>query len=171
MPMHNLTLIASMTINGKIGKDNKLLLSIPDDLKFFKSITMGTTLIMGYNTFVSLPRMLPGRPHIVLTTKHVDIEGVTVFNNTDELLCHILATPEIKYTCIGGGTVYNQFIRHADIMYITLIDTYLDGDVDFPVFSLDDYTQSIISSDTYTENNGNEIEYSISQYKRIYSDA
>jgi dihydrofolate reductase len=171
MSIHNLSLVASVTTNGKIGKDNKLLVSIPADLKFFKSITMHTTLIMGYNTFLSLPRILPGRPHIVLTTKHIDIEGVTVFNNSDELLCHILATPEIKYTCIGGGAVYNLFLKHADILYITLIDKDIDGDVDFPVFSLDDYAQSVISSDTYTENNGNEIEYSISRYKRIYSDA
>ena len=84
--MNNLVLIGAIGRNNELGKDNKLIWYIPDDLKFFKENTINHTIVMGYNTFLSLPKLLEKRKHIVLTHKSVDLpKEVILYNNINSV--------------------------------------------------------------------------------------
>lgn len=87
--MNNIIIIAAIGQNNELGKDNNLIWHLPDDLKFFKSITMNKTIVMGYNTYKSLPNLLPNRKQIVLTHRKINNPEVQVFNNIDFLLEYI----------------------------------------------------------------------------------
>ena len=84
--MNTITIIAAIGKNNELGYKNDLIWHLPNDLKFFKEKTTGKTIVMGYNTFLSLPRLLPNRKHIVLSEKKIDNEEVTTVNNLDDLI-------------------------------------------------------------------------------------
>lgn len=129
-------LIAAVDRNGGIGKDNDLLCHISADLKRFKSLTMGHTMIMGRKTFESLPGVLPGRPHWVLTHQPgyaVSHEAVTVFHSV-EAMEQAMETGQ-DYFVIGGASMYEAFLPLADSLYLTEIDAAFDGaDTFFPAW-------------------------------------
>ena len=129
-----LHLIAAVDKRGGIGKDNDLLCHISADLKRFKSLTMGHTMIMGRKTFESLPGVLPGRPHWVLThQKDYDArhEAVTVFHSV-EALQQAMNDGE-DYFVIGGAAMYREFLPLADSLYLTEIYESFDcADTFFP---------------------------------------
>lgn len=129
-------LIAAVDRNGGIGKDNDLLCHISADLKRFKSLTMGHTMIMGRKTFESLPGVLPGRPHWVLTRQPgyaVSHEAVTVFHSV-EAMEQAMETGQ-DYFVIGGASMYEAFLPLADSLYLTEIDAAFDGaDTFFPAW-------------------------------------
>ena len=76
--MKNVNMIAAIGKNNELGKDNKLIWNLPNDLKFFKNMTMDKEIIMGSNTFYSLPKLLPGRKHIVLTRRNIENDKIKV---------------------------------------------------------------------------------------------
>ena len=159
--MKNITLIAAIGSNRELGKNNQLIWSIPEDLKFFRDNTMGKCIIMGLNTFNSLPKLLPGRKHVVLS--HIDVNldsSVIVFHNMDELLQYIESLNE-EVMIIGGAMMYKQFIESADKMILTEIDDSKGADVYFPEFSLVDWDRKIMSNH---ESNG--LKYSHVIYTR-----
>ena len=124
--MKNLSLIVAVGKNMEIGKDNKLLWHIPEDLKFFKEKTSGKTIIMGSNTFYSLPKLLPNRHHIVLTLDDYKFpDEVEVYYDFNTLL-KALETRDEEMFIIGGAAIYSLFI--AIIMsfaeYPQLINSY-----------------------------------------------
>ncbi len=127
-----ISLIAAVSDDRGIGKDNDLLWHIPEDLKRFKNLTMGKTLIMGKKTWESLPRKpLPGRKNIVLT----DIPGecidcsITAYSVEDALgKC----SPGEEIFIIGGASVYRQFMPLAGRLYITHVHRKARADVYFP---------------------------------------
>lgn len=129
-------LIAAVDRNGGIGKENDLLCHISADLKRFKSLTMGRTMIMGRKTFESLPGVLPGRPHWVLTHQPgyaVSHEAVTVFHSV-EAMEQAMETGQ-DYFVIGGASMYEAFLPLADSLYLTEIDAAFDGaDTFFPAW-------------------------------------
>ena len=129
----SLSIIVARAANGVIGNDNKLIWHLPDDLKMFKSRTMGRPIIMGRKTFESLPKVLPGRVHYVLTGNRAYSvpEGVYVFHTVKELLS---ALPEGENFIIGGEKMYEAMFPYADKMYITEIEKEYDGDAVFPFF-------------------------------------
>lgn len=131
-----LSLIVAISENNAIGKAGDLLCHLPNDLKHFKAITTGTTVVMGKKTFFSLPRRpLPNRRNIVLTrdTSFVH-EQVEVAHSIDELLA--LTTPEENVFIIGGGEVYQQFMPLVERLYITHIHhTWDDADTFFPTIN------------------------------------
>lgn len=160
--MDNLVLIAAIGKNNELGKDNKLIWYLPNDLKFFKENTMGSPIVMGYNTFKSLPRLLPGRKHIVLTHKEIEFpEGVDVFHDKEDLL-KSLANYKGDVFVIGGASIYKQFIGDADKMLLTEVDKEeKTADVFFPVFNKEEYITTLLN-----ENEDNGIKYKHLEYKR-----
>lgn len=159
--MNKITLIAAIGKNRELGYNNDLIWKIPEDLKFFKDNTMGKYIVMGMNTFYSLPKLLPGRKHIVLTSKNVDLgDGVEIYHNLDELLQYIDSLAS-EVMIIGGASIYSQMIDLADRMLLTEIDDEATADVYFPEFSMEDWDRELISSHNY-----NDIEYSHVEYTR-----
>lgn len=128
-----MNIIVAIADNYAIGKSGDLLCYLPDDLKHFKALTTGATVVMGKKTFFSLPRRpLPNRRNIVLT-RDVSFthEGVDVAHSIEELTSTL--TPEEKVFIIGGGEVYQQFMPLAKELHITHIHhTWEDADTFFP---------------------------------------
>jgi dihydrofolate reductase len=127
-----IALIAAVAENGVIGAGNQLPWKLSADLKRFKSLTMGHTLIMGRKTFDSIGRPLPGRTTVVITRDRGWMrEGVTVVHSLDEAL-----TREGELFVAGGGEIYAQAIARADRLYITHVKKPFDGDAKFPAIDL-----------------------------------
>lgn len=126
-----INLIVAMDRNRGIGKENKLLAYIPEDLKYFKKVTEGNTIVMGYNTYMSLPkRPLPNRKNVVLTTKNIELENAIVINSIESLLAFLEKEKEV-FIC-GGASIYNQLLPFADKLYVTHIFDEFEADTYFP---------------------------------------
>ena len=129
-----LALIAAVADNNAIGIDNKMPWHLPDDLRYFKAVTMGKAIIMGRKTFDSLGKALPGRINIVITRNqswHHD--GVRVVHTLDAALqlAETLSTAD-EIMVIGGEQIYRQAIDRADRLYLTRVYQSFDGDAFFP---------------------------------------
>ena len=120
--MKNLSLIAAIGYNNELGLDNRLLWHIPEDLAFYKKMTMGKNIIMGRNTFESLPEgAFKGRNPIVLSTKEIDrYADVISYNNINDLIKRIENSDE-NFMVVGGAKVYEEFLPYIDVMYLTEI--------------------------------------------------
>lgn len=132
-----ISMIAAVAGNGVIGRDNDLPWRLSTDLKRFKAMTMGKPLILGRKNFESLPRPLPGRPHVVVTRDSAyRRDGVQVVHSFDAALeaAKVLAEDAgVDEICIvGGGEIYQQGMAVADILHITHVDADVEGDVRFP---------------------------------------
>ena len=133
--MKNITMIAAVGQNRELGKDNKLLWHLPEDLKFFKEQTMGKPLVMGKKTLDSLPRLLPGRKHLVLTHQKLEPnDQIMVFHNIDSLIEYI-STLDQEVMVIGGAQIYKQMLELSDKMLLTEVDASKEADVYFPEFN------------------------------------
>ncbi len=144
--MSKLIIIAAVGKNLELGRKNDLIWHIKGDMKFFKEHTMGHPILMGKNTFVSLPKMLPGRKHIVLSRSSESSfpDDVTVLDSLDEFDKFKSTIKEDIYV-IGGASVYAQTIDKADMIYLTEIsDECKDADVYFPSFKDADYEKEIL---------------------------
>lgn len=129
-----LSIIAAKAKNNIIGKDNKLIWNISDDLKRFKKLTEHHTIIMGRKTFESLGRVLPNRKHVVFTHNldfDVDNENVEIVNSIHDIEKYINSDEECFV--IGGGLIYTLLMPYANKMYITEIDKEFEGDTLFPI--------------------------------------
>ena len=138
----NISIIVAIAENFAIGKNNDLLFHLPNDLKHFKEITLGHSLIMGRNTLLSLPKWpLPNRRHIVITDKKDDVfpgcEVVFSINEAIEKVKH-----ENEAFIIGGGTVYRQFYPLAGKLYLTLVHKHFDADVYFPEIDFSEWKET-----------------------------
>lgn len=131
-------LIVARGQNGEIGKDNQLLWHLPNDLAFFKRMTMGKTMIMGRRTFESLPGLLPGRRHVVLTSKELDRPEIEVIHTLEQALSYEDAF------CIGGGRLYEQFLPYCDRLYITEVAASFTADTYFPSFDESLYQKTVL---------------------------
>ena len=122
----SLFLIYARAANGCIGKDGALPWHLPADLKRFKALTMGKPMIMGRKTFESLPGLLPGRRHIVLTRRERwDTSGAEIARSVEEALA---LGGEGEVAVIGGAAIYDVFMAHADRIELTEIHAEFDGD-------------------------------------------
>ncbi len=129
--------------NNEIGKDNDLLWHLSADLKFFKATTMGKSIIMGRKTFQSLPKALPGRKNIVISSdKNFEAPGAVVVTSPEAALAES-ETEEVFI--IGGASIYKAFFPLADKLYITEVDfSAPDADVYFPEADLSLLKQEIL---------------------------
>lgn len=159
--MANIKIIAAIGKNLELGKDNDLIWHLKEDMKFFKENTMNHKVVMGYNTFKSLPGLLKSREHIVITRKDLDIPSVMVFHDFDSLISYLDNINEDVYI-IGGASIYKLFIDIADELILTEIDKEAQADVYFPEFNKDNYVRKVIK-----ENEENGIKYKFVSYRRV----
>lgn len=133
--MTSLSIIVAVSKNGVIGVDNTLPWHLPEDLKRFKSLTMGHHIIMGRKTFESLGRLLPGRTSVVVSrNKHYQVEGAIVVASLEEAIQYCKEDDEAFL--IGGAQMYQVGIDYADKLYITEVDIDVDGDAFMPEIDL-----------------------------------
>lgn len=128
-----LSIVVAIAENNVIGKDGKLIWHIPRDLRHFRKITEGGTVIMGRKTFESLPSVLKNRKHVILTrnTEYtISDPDVTVIHSLEDL--KPFKESEEEYYVIGGGELFKTLLPHVSRMYITWIGESWEGDTHFP---------------------------------------
>lgn len=141
-----ITLIAACSKNRVIGKDNQLIWHLPEDLKRFKELTTGKTVLMGRKTFESIGRPLPKRTNIIVTSdKNYKAEGCVVYNDLSEALKH-----DKDIMVIGGSQIYQQCLDVAHDVHLTLIDQEFEGDAYFPELGPD---YQLIKSESHQNEN------------------
>ena len=138
-----LAIIAAIGQNGELGKDNNLIWHLKGDMKFFKDITLGHTIIMGRKTFESLPRLLPGRKHIVLSNGNIDIPEVEVYHDITSFFKNYQNSDEEIFN-IGGASIYKALLDYTDKIYLTEIEKQAEADTYFPKFNKDDYHATVL---------------------------
>ncbi|MFV0365301.1 MAG: dihydrofolate reductase [Mangrovibacterium sp.] len=156
--MTNIALIVAIAEDKGIGRANDMLVYISEDLKRFKAITSGHTIIMGRKTLLSLPKYpLPNRRHIVITSDvEAQFDGCEVVHSVEEALVKVEG--ESEAFVIGGGSIYNQFYAHANKLYLTQIHRTFEGaDVFFSSYSPEDWT--IASAEKHHDGKNN-LDYS-----------
>ncbi len=143
-PVMTINIIAAISANNAIGFQNKLLYWLPNDLKRFKALTTGHTIIMGRKTFQSFPKgALPNRRNVVLTRSKMAFPGAEVFPSLEDALASCSENEEVYV--IGGASVYEQALPLADRLCLTEVeDTPKEADAFFPEF---DKTQWEVSFD------------------------
>lgn len=135
-----ISIIAAVAKNRAIGKGGDLIWHISNDLKHFKEITTGGCVLMGYNTYASLPgkKALPKRRNIILSSRIATApEGFEVASSIPQALELLKDVPEVFV--IGGGTIYEQFLPIADKLYLTRIDKRFEADTFFPIVNFDEW--------------------------------
>lgn len=176
-------IIAAVADNMAIGRDNELLWHISADMKYFRRVTMGCPIIMGYKTWLSIGRPLPGRRNIVITKSHFDApesvvqvpDVASAFVAAEEVQVNAAAAQEIQATAaqcsagqcfiIGGAKTYERTLAQADKLYITHVHTSVpDADAFFPAIDPAVWTlQSETPPETDPENG---LQYSFAVYVR-----
>ena len=159
--MKNISIIACVGKNLELGKNNDLIWHLPNDLKYFKKVTSGKTVIMGRRTFDSLPGILPKRRNIVLQLPNeTSIPGVEIFNDIPSILKAV--KDENEAFIIGGASIYRQFLEYAQKLYLTEVEmSCKNPDVYFPKFDKRKYKKNIVGSDS-----DNGIKYNFVVYER-----
>lgn len=161
-----LSIIVAKAKNNIIGKDNELIWHLPEDLKRFKSITTGHTIIMGRKTFESLGRVLPNRKHIVFSQNpdfKVNDENVEVVHSMLQIQEYIESEEETFV--IGGAMIYGLLMPYVTKMYITQINQDFEGDVFFP--KIDEQKWEIIDRKKGIQDENNKLDYEYITYKKI----
>ncbi len=142
--MKNISMIACVGKNLELGKNNDLIWHLPNDLKYFKKVTSGKTVIMGRRTFDSLPGVLPKRRNIVLQLpEESNIPGVEIYNDIPSILETVKNEDEVFI--IGGASIYRQFLEYANKLYLTEVHkSCKDAEVYFPKFNKRLYNKNVV---------------------------
>ena len=136
----NVNIVVAIAANNAIGKNNKLLWHLPKDLKHFKNLTTGHTVIMGRKTFDSVGKPLPNRRNIVVTRQSIQIEGCEVVNSLKAAL--ELAKGELEVDIVGGAEIYKQAMPLTDIIYLTIVHQDFDADTFFPEIDMNQWYEN-----------------------------
>jgi dihydrofolate reductase len=160
----SISIIVAVAENNAIGKDNDLLWHISDDLKRFKRITSGHKMIMGKNTFLSLPvRPLPNRISVVITDDQNDnYEGCIMAYSIEDAISKCEADEECFI--IGGGSIYRQFLPLADKLYLTKVGRSYEADIFFP--EINEAEWELIEKEDYIDEENNSLPFSFQTYLR-----
>lgn len=136
MVQFKISVVAAIGKNRELGKDNKLLWHIPEDMQHFKTITWGHPVIMGRKTFESIGKPLEGRTNIVITkNKNYKPENVLVAHSLEEAISIGESRDEKEIFIIGGGQIYHLALKFADKLYLTVVDGTFEADTFFPDYS------------------------------------
>ena len=162
--MKTFSIIVAIAENNAIGKDNNLLWHISEDLKYFKKITSEHTVIMGKNTWLSLPvKPLPKRKNIIISTSlSIDIENAFVVNSIQDAID--MCDDNVENFVIGGGAIYEQFLPVADKLYITKVHQAFDADIFFPEIDTNKFILES-QSEMFTDEKS-QLKYSFLIYKK-----
>lgn len=160
-----ITIIAAINRNRGLGFENKLLYWLPNDLKRFKALTTGHTIIMGRKTFESLPKgALPNRRNIVLSKGNTCFPGAECFHSLEEALAQ--CTPGEDIYIIGGASLYAEAMPLADRLCLTEIeDTEKEADVFFPAFDTDVWKET--KREMHATDEKHAYAYSFVDYERV----
>ena len=161
-----LSIVVAKSKNNIIGKDNKLVWNLPEDLKHFKELTTGHTIIMGRKTFESLGRVLPNRKHIIFSQNpdlKINNENVEVVHSLLEI--QELIEGQEEAFVIGGSMIYNFLMPYVKKMYITEINEEFDGDTFFPKINTDIWKET--KREKGIKNEQNNLDYDFVIYERI----
>src|SRR3989344_1232938 len=138
--MRKISIIVAIDENGLIGRRNGLPWKLPADLKHFKTLTSGHTVIMGRKTYDSIGKPLPNRTNIVVSkSDDLQIDGCITVKSPEEALKASLENQEIFV--IGGAEIYRQFLPLAQTIYMTEIHNKFDGDIFFPTIDYDEWKE------------------------------
>ena len=160
-----LSIIVAKASNNVIGKNNSLIWHLPEDLKRFKALTTGHTIIMGRKTFESLGRVLPNRKHVILCNDmEMDLEDENVEILVDISMLDKYINSEEENFIIGGATIYRLLMPYANKMYITEIDQEFEGDVSFPEINKEEW--DIIETEKGLKDEKNPYDYNYVTYVR-----
>ena len=152
--MKLLSIIVAKSKNDVIGNNGRLPWHLSEDLKRFKSITMGKPIIMGRVTYESIGKPLPGRENIILTRRSNYLEkGITIIHSSDEALKSARDSDEV--IIIGGGEIYKEFLSRVNRLYITHVDLHVDGDAFFPKVDYSDW--QVMNREDFPVNKDREI--------------
>lgn len=161
-----MNLIAAVDKNWAIGLNNKLLVSIPDDMKFFRQTTTGKVVVMGRKTLESFPNGLPlkNRTNIVLTSnRNYQVPGAVVVYSLEELKQELTKYPSEDIYVIGGESIYRQLLDLCDVAHITKIDYAYQADAYFP--NLDEKEEWVVTADS-EEQTYFDLEYYFLKYEK-----
>ncbi|MFR9651225.1 MAG: dihydrofolate reductase [Rikenellaceae bacterium] len=154
-----INIVVAIAENGIIGGDNTLLWHISEDLKNFKRLTLGHSIIMGRKTYESIGRPLPGRDNIVVSRQDIEIEGCTVVHSIEEAIGMNSSDKEVFV--IGGGEIYAESLPLADRLYITRVHRSYEGDTRFPEYDSDMW--QLVGSESFEQC---DIPFSFEEYRR-----
>ena len=160
-----LSIIVAKAKNNVIGKNNELIWKLPEDLKRFKQLTTGHTIIMGRKTFESLGRVLPNRKHIIFSQNpdfKVNDENVEIVHSMLQIQEYIEDKKE--HFVIGGAMIYNLLLPYVTKMYVTQIDKEFEGDAFFP--RIDENTWEVVEKSEVMEDENSHLKYEYITYKR-----
>lgn len=165
-----LAIIVAQAENRVIGNNNKLPWHLPEDLRYFKQVTMSKPIIMGRKTYESIGRPLPGRTNIVISRQEgYAPEGVKVVPSLEaaielaESICVIDGAEEVMV--IGGAQIYEQALAHADRLYLTQVHASVEGDAWFPVFAMEEWRE--VGREDFTAMEPNPYDYSFIVLDRV----
>lgn len=154
-------IVVAVSKNWVIGNNNTLIWKLPNDLKRFKEITTGGSVVMGRKTYESIGRPLPNRRNIIITRDlNYHIEDCEVVNSIEEAL---LLTNNDCFI-IGGGEIYKQALPITDVIYLTRIDEEFEGDTYFPELNKNDWFESL--NESFEPDEKNKHKYSFIKYER-----
>ena len=158
-------IIVAVSENGVIGKYSQLIWSLSADLKRFKALTTGHTVVMGRRTYDSIGRALPRLLNIVLSSSMENgaVEGVEVFSSVEALERTLSADEEVFI--IGGGEIYKQFLPYASKLYLTKVHVSIEGDVYFPAINESEWKS--VFEESHTADEKNEYDYTFVDFERI----
>ncbi|MBN2596728.1 dihydrofolate reductase [Labilibaculum sp.] len=159
----NVSIIVAVSRNQVIGKDNQLIWKLSADLKRFKALTTGHTIIMGRKTFESIGKPLPNRTSVIITRQGDYVaEGCIVVNSLEKALERFSDQEEVFI--IGGGTIYKEALVKANKIYYTKVHKDFEGDTFFPVLDLKEWKS--VSREDCLPDEKNEVPYSFIDYIR-----
>ena len=158
-----LAFVVAMARNRAIGFQNGMPWHLPDELKYFKRVTMGKPVVMGRNTFESIGRPLPGRPNIVITRNAAyTAAGVTVVTSLQAALAvaqKLLTAEQQEVMVIGGAQIFAEAMPIVDRLYLTEVDAEPQADVFFPVFNRNEWQETF--REVHAANDKNPFAYSV----------
>lgn len=160
-----LSIIVAKAKNNTIGKDNKLLWHIPDDLRRFKELTTNHNIIMGRKTFESIGKILPNRKHIIFSQNpdfKIDNENIEIVHSMLQIQQYI--EDENENFVIGGAMIYNLLMPYVTKMYVTEIDKDFEGDTVFPRINTEVWQE--VSREDGPKDEENDFKYQYVVYKR-----
>ncbi len=163
-PEMKISLIAALDKNRVIGTRNSLPWHLPSDLAFFKRTTLGKPILMGRKTWESLPGLLPERPHLVMTRDTgYQADGADVVHSVIEALNTAVRHGD-ELMVVGGEQVYRLFLPLADQLYLTHVDTEVEGDAWFPALAEEDWRE--ISREDHPPDERNPLAHTFVCYQR-----
>lgn len=161
-----ISLVVAAANNNAIGKEGKLLWTLPNDMKFFKNVTWGMPVVMGRKTFESLGKPLAGRKNIVITRQSGwKAEGTVVVKTIDDALFVAKETDAKEVMVIGGGEIYKAVFEKAKRIYITRVDAEFEADTFFPIIHPDQW--HLVSQKNHEADEKNAYNYSFQVWERL----